>query len=92
MRAATIAILLITSLVVGLLMSSFGVTPGDIYKAVGTACLEAWEALKAFLDSNWGTALLWGASIVIPIYAIYWMIQRWRNRPPPPRTGIKGAD
>ena len=75
---------------VGMVMVTFGWSPGDVYSEVGkfvwSSVDVATDLLKQLFSSKWGTALFWGASIVVPVW-LFVLFLRWRksekpNRPP----------
>ncbi|HWK12879.1 MAG TPA: DUF6460 domain-containing protein [Rhizobiaceae bacterium] len=61
--------LVVLSFLVGLVMSAFGWTPGDIYRSLVLAVERVWYMGFAAIDNVVGYFLL-GAAIVVPVFLL----------------------
>lgn len=80
MSAGTIIKLVFLSLVVGLVLSYFGVTPANFWNSMGDLAINAWESGTAFFD--W--ALLYiiiGGAVVVPVYVARSLLRILRKKP-----------
>lgn len=69
MVAKTIIKLVFMSLVVGLVLSFFGVTPAGFWESMGSLAVRAWDTGVAFFDWAWMYILIGGA-VVVPVYLV----------------------
>lgn len=72
--------LLLASVVVGAVMMLFDWSPEDIYLGAWNLLKWAWNRLVELLGGQWGAAVLAGASVVVPIWAILAVIRHRRRR------------
>lgn len=81
MRLSTIIGLIIASLVVGLALDVFGLTPVAFWQRVWSAMTGAFHWVTGALDA-WLVTILVGASIVVPIYLLMVLMRKkpWRRR------------
>jgi hypothetical protein len=76
---STIIKLLIASLVVGLLMRWFDVTPRSLIANFGETIARAFDRLTHF--AAWAVDyVLLGAVIVVPIWAVWFVIERMKGK------------
>lgn len=69
MKAGKIIKLVILSLVVGLLLATFGITPADFWRGALNFGQWLWDSLLGFLD--WALIyIIIGGAVVVPIYVI----------------------
>ncbi len=70
--------LLLLCLVVGMLLSVFGVTPGDLLNNFWGTVRETWRTILDFFRWGWAYVAL-GAIIVVPIWIIALVLGRIRR-------------
>ena len=71
--------ILILCLIIGIVLSFFGVGPEDFWLWLGDLAKQSVDALKRF--ANWaGPFVLIGAGIVIPIWLLRMLYVRMRRR------------
>ncbi len=81
MKAGKIIKLVILSLVVGLLLATFGISPTDFWRGALELGQRLWEMLLGFLD--WALIyIIIGGAVVVPIYGVRWLLKSRRSRPP----------
>jgi ABC-type uncharacterized transport system permease subunit len=72
--------IIIISIVVGFIMSIFGLSPADIWAGAFDTAAWGWDAFAGLLDSSL-IYLITGAAIVVPLFAIsYFWGKRHNNR------------
>lgn len=80
MTAGTIIKLVSLSLVVGLVLSYFGVTPANFWNSMGDLAISAWESGTAFFD--WALIyILIGGAVVLPVYLLRSLFKVLRKKP-----------
>jgi hypothetical protein len=76
---STIVKLLIASLVVGLLMRWFDVTPRSLITHFGETIVRAFDRMAQF--AGWAVDyVLLGAVIVVPIWAVWFVFNRLKGK------------
>lgn len=70
--------LMILSLVVGLILTTLGVHPSELPEAFASAIGDAARLVRRVLDWGWHYIVL-GASVVIPIWLLLYLIRRLRR-------------
>lgn len=76
----TIIKLVVVSLLVGAVMSVFGVAPLDVWFGVRDFLISVWESGWAALG-RFGDWLVLGASVVIPVFILIRLLSYRQNRP-----------
>lgn len=74
MKIGKIIKLVILSLLVGLLLATFGITPVDFWRGVLDFGQWLWEFVLGFMDQALIYIILGGA-VVVPIYAVRWLLK-----------------
>ena len=80
MTAGTVIKLVFLSLVVGLVLSYFGMTPANFWNSMGELAVSAWESGITFFDWAWKYIIIGGA-VVVPIYVVRGLSRYLRKRP-----------
>lgn len=80
MQFATVFKLLLASLVVGLLMMGFDLSPGEFYEGILDGVLTVWRWVVELIGGEWGRALLAGATVVVPAWLIFYFVRRRFSR------------
>ena len=75
----TIVRITLISIVVGFLMTIFGLTPADIWAGAFNTAAWGWDAFAGLLDSSL-IYLITGAAIVVPLFAISYFFNKRKNR------------
>ena len=86
-NAKTAVKLVLASLLVGLLMSIFGLTPGEFWRRAADGVVWAWENGLDFLDGA-VIYIVTGAAVVVPIFIVQSLANGRFSRKP--RSGDKG--
>lgn len=69
----------IACLIVGLILSAFGVDPWSLYGRVGDVAGDAAEAVGAFIGWAWPYVVV-GAVIVVPLWLLIFLLRGgWRR-------------
>lgn len=83
MNARTVFQLVFLSLIVGLLLSWFGVTPTNFWNSMGDLAVQAWDSGIVFFDWAFKYILIGGA-IILPIYLVRQLPKIMRGKPGEP--------
>ncbi len=78
--AKTVIQLVFLSLVAGLLLSWFGVTPVNFWNSVGDLAVTAWASGVDFFGWAWDYIIIGGA-VIVPIYVVRRLLGGWRKKP-----------
>ena len=70
--------LIILSLVVGLILATLGIHPSELPAALGSAIREAVRIVRRLIDWGWRYILL-GASVVVPVWLLLYLLRRLRR-------------
>lgn len=83
LNARTVFQLIFLSLIVGLLLSWFGVTPANFWNSMGNLAVQAWESGVAFFD--WALIyIIIGGAVVVPVYLVRQLPKIMRRKPHDP--------
>ncbi len=83
MNAKTVFQLVFLSLIVGLLLSWFGVTPANFWSSMGDLAVQAWDSGVAFFD--WALIyIIIGGAVVVPFYLVRQLPKIMRKKPDNP--------
>lgn len=81
--AKTVIMLVFMSLVVGLVLSFFGVTPANFWESMGGFAVRAWDTGTAFFD--WALFyILIGGAVVVPVYLLRLLMKAGGKKPDNP--------
>ena len=76
---STIIKLAIGSLLLGLLLSAFSITPQDLLKNLGETAQDIFEALASIIE--WSVQyILIGAVVVVPIWLVFYAWGKFRGK------------
>lgn len=74
----TLVTLVILSLAVGLILATLGIRPSEFPAALGMALSEVTRLTARIVDWAWRYVLL-GATIVVPIWLLLYLLRRLRR-------------
>ncbi len=80
--AGTVVKLVLLSLMIGIGLSFFGLSPEELWRGVGELARSGARSVLRFLNwgLNWGLQyILIGAAVVLPVYVARLLYRRFRN-------------
>ena len=77
--AATVVKVAVVCLIVGLLLSAFGIDPWRLYDHIGAVAAESLEATGRVLNWSWRYIAI-GAVVVVPLWFVIFLLRGgWRR-------------